>query len=60
MNVTNKKAIKQEDEIRKKLEVELGEETLSELEEGNKLDETLWKTADRITKEELEMVGSGK
>jgi hypothetical protein len=33
---------------------------LSELEEGNKLDETLWKTADRITKEELEMVGSGK
>ena len=60
LNVTNKKAIKQEDEIRKKLEVELGEEMLSELEEGNKLDETLWKTADRITKEELEMVGSGK
>lgn len=42
------------------MEVELGEEMFSEFEEGNKLDEILWKIVDRIIKEELEMVGSGK
>ncbi|NET43633.1 sulfotransferase family 2 domain-containing protein [Okeania sp. SIO2B3] len=59
LNVTSKKAIKQEEEIRNKLEVELGERMLNELEEGNKLDQTLWKTADKDITEELEMVRSG-
>ncbi len=64
LNANNKKAIKQEDEIHKKLEAELGKEIVNELEEGNKLDRKLWVVADNIIteklKEKLEVVGGGK
>ncbi|MGB3512045.1 MAG: hypothetical protein WBA93_22960 [Microcoleaceae cyanobacterium] len=64
LNATNKKAIKPEAEINQKLESELGQEMVNELEEGNKLDTILWRVADRILTEKLteklEVVGGGK
>ncbi|NES72400.1 MAG: hypothetical protein F6K24_47995, partial [Okeania sp. SIO2D1] len=53
LNATNKKTIKSEEEVKNKLEVELGEEIVNELEEGNKLDRILWRLADEILTEKL-------
>lgn len=64
LNANNKKLIKSEEEINKKLAVELGEEMVNELEEGNRLDRMLWVVADNIITEELteelQAVGGGK
>ncbi|ERT04240.1 hypothetical protein M595_5808 [Lyngbya aestuarii BL J] len=53
LNVTNKKEVKLEEEIKNKLAAVLGEEMVNELEEGNKLDKMLWRVGDRVLTEKL-------
>ncbi len=53
LNATKKTEITPEEEIRKKLLAQLGEEILNELEEGNKFDQMLWKVADIILTDKL-------
>ena len=53
LNVTNKKEVKQEEEIKNKLVTALGEEMVNELEDRNKLDKMLWRVGDRILTEKL-------
>jgi hypothetical protein len=64
LNATNKKSIPNSEDVRKKLELELGEEIVNKLEEGNKLDKQLCQIADRILTEKLTeklaAVGGGK
>ena len=48
LNVTGKKQVPTDAEVRQKLVAELGEEIVQELEAGNQLDEQLWETGNQL------------
>ncbi len=48
LNVTGRKEVPLEAEIQKKLELQLGEEIVDQLEAGNQLDQQLWEKADQL------------
>lgn len=54
LNVTGKKQVPTDTEVRQKLVIELGEEMVQELEERNKLDEKLWETGNQLLSHQID------